>query len=569
MTNQVYLSSTLEDLKPFRAAALEALRKAGYLVKDSYLATTEPTVEQCLKDVRDSDLYVGVFAGRYGWCPDGQGGKSITELEYREAVKADKRRLIFIRPFEECSGKELDSAKGDYDADKKLRALRDELQSGSGHTCALFTDPTDLALKITQALPPPVPPSGMFQGKPPDHPGQLSTGLLIVCVRGGDEATAERIRISLPNSWQAASVAFGPEPQHAAADRLAVDLRLARARCVALHLSPPGLARLKENAAAALALLHMLKARVGGFALLLDGVQVAELPPDWPPAAACFSIGAWIASGSAALGGELAQLVQDFPDAAPHHQDVANNRLVGLAYTVLAMTRAEARAVADQPELIKDELGRKPFDFFRLVTAGLASVGDWVNSYGECRCDWQPFGKGSVGDLLHEVVDTINSQTIVPKRDQTALLGNRIRLRYYPFEPDAFKQDSPDWPLLEAMRSRGCLVLVDELSTLHPNLYGKGNVFLSDPAVTVATLSGLDPAVFSLDALIDSPQKIDVLVDRFSNKLDPRCELAINNRSRVRRWLRLSVPEALAGAESRGADPDRRSQFVAGLNSRI
>mgnify|MGYP000541235759 CR=1 FL=1 len=167
------------------------------------------------------------------------------------------------------------------------------------------------------------------------------------------------------------------------------------------------------------------------------------------------------------------------------------------------------------------------------------------------------------------MVDTINSQTIVPKRDQTALLGNRIRLRYYPFEPDAFKQDSPDWPLLEAMRSRGCLVLVDELSTLHPNLYGKGNVFLSDPAVTVATLSGLDPAVFSLDALIDSPQKIDVLVDRFSNKLDPRCELAINNRSRVRRWLRLSVPEALAGAESRGADPDRRSQFVAGLNSRI
>lgn len=568
MTNQVYLSSTLDDLKPFRAVALEALRKAGYLAKDSYLATTEPTVDQCLKDVRDADLYVGIFAGRYGWCPDGQLGRSITELEYREAVRADKRRLIFIRPFGVCTGEELDSAKGDYEADKKLRALRDELQSGSGHTCALFSDPSDLALKITQALPPPTPASGMFR-EPPPHPGQLGTGLLIVCVRGGDEATAERIRICLPGSWQAATQAFGPEPASAASDRLAVDLRLARTRCAALYLTPSSLARLKENATAAFDLLNMLRARLDGFALLLDGVQASELPPDWPPAAARFSIGAWTASGNSALGGELAQLVQDFPDAAPHHQDVANNRLVGLAYTVLAMTRAEAWAIAEQPQLIRDELGRKPFDFFNQVTAGLAGAGEWVNSYGDCRHDWQPFGKGSIRALLHEVVDSINSQAIVPKRDQIALLGNRVRLRYYPFEPEAFKLGSPEWPLLEAMRSRGCLMLVDELSILHPGLHGKGNVFLSDPAVTVATLSGLDPAVLSLDALIDSPPKIDTLVDRFSIKLDPRCELAINNRSRVRRWLRLSVPEALAGAEAQGADPDRRSQFRAAVGGRI
>ena len=569
MTNQVYLSSTLDDLRPFRAAALEALRKAGYLVKDSYRATVEPTVDQCLQDVRNSDLYVGIFAGRYGWCPEGRDGRSITELEYREAVDAGKRRLIFIRPFDECSGKELDSAKGDYEADRNLRALRDELQSGAGHTCALFTDPADLALKITQALPPPVLPSGMFR-EPPPHPGQLATGLLILCIRGADESNAERIRVCLPTSWQAATTPFGPEPQFSGADRLAVDLRLARSRCVALYLTPPSLARLKENSAAAVALLHMLQARLEGFALLLDGVQATELPADWPPPAACFSLGTWVAQGSSALGGELAQLVQDFPDAAPHHQDVANNRLVGLAYTVLAMTRAEAREVADNPELIKDALGRRPFDFFSQVTAGLlAGAGDWVNSYGPRRSDWQPFGKGSVCTLLHEVVDSINSQTIVPKRDQTALMGNRIRLRYYPFDPDAFKLNYPDWPLMEAMRSRGCLMLVDELSTLHPNLYGKGNVFLSDPAVTVATLSGLDPAVCSLDALIDSPQKIDVLVDRFSNKLDPRCELAINNRARVRRWLRLSVPEALAGSEAQGADPDRRSQFRATVGGRL
>ena len=36
-----------------------------------------------------------------------------------------------------------------------------------------------------------------------------------------------------------------------------------------------------------------------------------------------------------------------------------------------------------------------------------------------------------------------------------ALLGNHIRLRYYPFAPEAFRQDAPDWPLLAALRGRG------------------------------------------------------------------------------------------------------------------
>ena len=86
-------------------------------------------------------------------------------------------------------------------------------------------------------------------------------------------------------------------------------------------------------------------------------------------------------------------------------------------------------------------------------------------------------------------------------------------------------------------------------------------MFLSDPAVTVATLSGLDPAICSLDTLIRSPQRIAVLVDRFSNKLDPRCELAINNKARMRRWLRQCLPEALAGSEALGANADRLREF--------
>ena len=492
MINQVYLSSTLDDLRPYREAALEALRKAGYLVKDSYAASAEPTVEQCLKDVRECDIYVGIFAGRYGWRPDGNNGRSITELEYREAVKAGGRRFIFIRPLEDCAGKDLDSVKGDYDADTRLKALRNELQNGTTHTCALFTSPADLALKITQALPPATPPSGMFQ-EPPAHPSQLNSGLLIVGIRGSDEVALERIRSNLPRSWQATAAPFGPEQGQVAADRLSVDQKLAHARCVAIYLTASGLERLKENPASGKYLIDMLATRLGSYSLLLDGISLSDLPADWPPPVASFPITSWLATGTDTLGGELAALVQGFPEAAPSHLDVTNTRLVGLAYSVLAMTRSEARGLEEQPSLVKDELGRASFDFFTSLTARLSGSSHWAERYGTSRRDWQPFGNGSVQDLVDEVVSTINLQTIVPKRDQNTLLGNRIRLRYYPFEPATFKPGTADWPLLEAMRARGCLMLVDELSTLHPSLYGKGDVFLSDPAVTVATLSGLDP----------------------------------------------------------------------------
>lgn len=564
MSQQVYLSSTLADLASYRDAALKALVKLGYRVKDSYRASAEPPVDQCLADVRGADIYLGLFAGRYGACPDGYGGKSITELEYRQALTTGKPCYIFIRPLEEITGKDLDSVQGKLESHQKLLALRDELTTGhAAATCAFFSDPTDLALKITQALPrvedDPLSPrrGGIFNETAP-HPGQLSSGLLIVGIRGCADQTVETLRQALPPDWQATTALVSPESFSDGQERLALDRSLSRARCVALHLTPAGLARLTENPGSGAGLSRMLAARLGSYSVLLEALPAAGIPQDWPAPAATFPVGGWLAGGSGAIGGELARLVQAFPLATPGHRDVTNPRLVGLAYSVLAMTRAEAEQIAANPELIRDELGRKPFEFFQSVVGSLSR---WVDRYGPCRHDWQPFGNGSVRQLLDDVVRTINEQRVVAKRDQSALLGNHIRLRYYPFEPEAFATDTPDWPLLEAMRGRGCLVLVDELSTLHPTLAGKGNLFLSDPAVTVATLSGVDPAVFSLDALIDSPQKIDVLVDRFANKLDPRCELAINNRARVRRWLRLSLPETLAGAEAQGADPNRREEF--------
>ncbi len=568
MSNLVYLSSTLKDLGPYREAALEALRRAGYLVKDSFRASDEGTLQQCVNDVQACDIYVGIFGGCYGWRPDGPGGKSITEAEYDAALAKGRRCFIFTVTREHWNPAHADGINGRYDDAKAVDELHTRLARGQGHTLAPVTTPTDLGLKLTQALPPAALASGMFRA-PPVHPRQLSVGLLLLGVRGSDEAAIERLRASLPATWQAATLLLSPEPSQAAADRLLLDQQVARSRCVALLLSPVGLARWSENPHVAQALPRLLVERLGSYALLCQDVAASTVPAGWPLPCASWPLGQWLAAGANVMGGELATLVQQLPGCSLSHRDVANAGLVSLAWSVLAMTATEAQTLVEQPELVRDELGKKTGEFFRTLTLQPAGVRPWPQRYGATRRDWQPYGRGdghedspaSIAALLDEVVQGINQQKAMPKRDHSALLGNEVRLRYYAFEPSTFQPGSADWPLIEAMRKRGCLVLVDELSTLHPALHGTANVFLADPAVTVATLSGMDPAACSLDDLIASPQKIDVLVDRFTNKLDPRCELAINSRARARRWLRQSVPEALAGIEAQGPDPDLRLAF--------
>lgn len=569
MVKKVYLSSTLSDLRLLRDEAKNTLTMMKFEVMDSYAVSPKPPVDKCLEDVSKADIYLGLFAGHYGFSPDGYGGQSITELEYRKAITLGKPCYIFIRDFGSIPPADNDGAMGRADDYTRLRALLEHLRAS--HVVKDFTDANDLGKKIAldladiaKEVPPPTPPL-MADSSFSAHRNQLDIGLLVVGIRGiGDDAVA-RLCTALPADWQANSVLFAPEPGRAGPDRLAVDRSLARTRCAALLLSPPALARLTENPVAGEALVRMFTARLGAYTLLLDGVQPSDLPAGWPPAASSFQVDAWLAGGGTTQGGQLADLVQRFPGAAPGNQDVTNSRLVGLAYSVLAMTRDEARALADKPTLVQDELGRPSYEFFKSLLDGLVSKGDWVNRYGPCRHDWQPFGNGSVKELLQDVVNKINEQPQIQRRDREALRGNRIRLHYYPFEPAAFQRNAPDWPLLEAMRGRGCLVLVDELSALHPALCRKGEAFLSDPTVTVATLSGLDPAVLSLDALIDNPQKIEDLVRRFAEKLDLRCELGINNKARALRWLRQSLPETLTEQEALGADPDRLQEFRTSL----
>src|SRR5260370_15076309 len=93
----IYVSSTFNDLKAHRTAVREALRKLGHvdIAMEHYVAESKRPLAKCLNDVRSCDLYIGIFAWRYGYVPKGSE-RSITEKEFREAVRCEKATLLFL-----------------------------------------------------------------------------------------------------------------------------------------------------------------------------------------------------------------------------------------------------------------------------------------------------------------------------------------------------------------------------------------------------------------------------------------------------------------------------------------
>lgn len=98
----IYLSSTYEDLRDYRATVFVALRKAGHSVvaMEDYVASDVRPLSRCLQNVAAVDIYVGIIGFRYGYIPpeshNNPQGLSITELEYHCAVQSGKLSLLFL-----------------------------------------------------------------------------------------------------------------------------------------------------------------------------------------------------------------------------------------------------------------------------------------------------------------------------------------------------------------------------------------------------------------------------------------------------------------------------------------
>lgn len=123
---RVYVSSTSIDLKDYRAAVIAALRKMGIqpVCMEDYVAQDMLPVDKCLADVAHCDVYVGIFAWRYGFVPPGYD-QSITELEFRKAVENGIPSLIFLLEEKAEWPIEFRDPKGKA---KRINDFRKELQ---------------------------------------------------------------------------------------------------------------------------------------------------------------------------------------------------------------------------------------------------------------------------------------------------------------------------------------------------------------------------------------------------------------------------------------------------------
>lgn len=77
---RVFLSSTWQDLQPEREAvekALHRMQDAAFLGMEYFGSRPDTPRDVSLAEVDRSDIYVGIFAQRYG--------SGITEAEYRRA----------------------------------------------------------------------------------------------------------------------------------------------------------------------------------------------------------------------------------------------------------------------------------------------------------------------------------------------------------------------------------------------------------------------------------------------------------------------------------------------------
>jgi len=143
---QVYISSTYQDLQDYRTTAAQAVRhlQCRAVAMEDYLASDQRPLDRCLADVRSSNIYVGLFARRYGFTPPGQY-KSITQLEYEEAGLAGIPRLIFILD------ESVDWEESNTDSDPTaIHQLRSTLQEK--HLVSTFRNTDELDARLTAAL---------------------------------------------------------------------------------------------------------------------------------------------------------------------------------------------------------------------------------------------------------------------------------------------------------------------------------------------------------------------------------------------------------------------------------
>lgn len=144
---KVFISSTSIDLQDYRRAAIELCNRLGMVpvAMEFFESMGRGATEGSRQKLREADLYVGVFAFRYGYIEDGYD-RGVTEIEFEYAGELGMERLCFL--VDPTFPWPPDSI--DYANYERLREFKRRLDQAVIRST--FTTVDDFRAKVLQAL---------------------------------------------------------------------------------------------------------------------------------------------------------------------------------------------------------------------------------------------------------------------------------------------------------------------------------------------------------------------------------------------------------------------------------
>jgi hypothetical protein len=143
------ISSTSIDLPEHRREVEQACLREGYFpdMMESLPARDADAIKVSLEMVDRADVYIGIYAWRYGHIPEDHD-ISITEIEFNRAVERGIPILVFVIHKEHPLTIEM--VETDKDAQRRLAELKE--RAGTGRGRREFKSPEDLRAEVIHAL---------------------------------------------------------------------------------------------------------------------------------------------------------------------------------------------------------------------------------------------------------------------------------------------------------------------------------------------------------------------------------------------------------------------------------
>jgi hypothetical protein len=149
---QVFVSSTYEDLKDERQAAVEAILQAGHIPAgmELFAAENRKQYDVIRRWIDESDVFLLILGGRYGSI-EPESGLSYVEAEFDYACERDKLCFSVVLSDE---GKRAKVEKANLAAieqthEEAYRAFRKKVTS---RLCSFFATPQEVKLAVLQKL---------------------------------------------------------------------------------------------------------------------------------------------------------------------------------------------------------------------------------------------------------------------------------------------------------------------------------------------------------------------------------------------------------------------------------